>query len=189
VLFRSPLCTIPLFAREGAIFVTGEPRQFTDAPHSPTLTIRVFPGRDNEFTLYEDDGISFDYREGEYRRTRISSGFKPSRTELRIRHTEGDFLPPTRGATIIFEDAQAQPNIVLVNGQPIGTSTDTACAPCWSYDHASNRITIRIEDVNTSLDVVAYFRGPRPSDGADEDHIPLRPRSRIKPTPQATAPR
>ena len=35
-----------------------------------TLKIKVYPGADEELVLYEDDGISFNYRRGEFMRMR-----------------------------------------------------------------------------------------------------------------------
>jgi alpha-D-xyloside xylohydrolase len=33
--------------------------------------IRVYPGRGSEFTLYDDDGVSYDYEKGQGRSTRL----------------------------------------------------------------------------------------------------------------------
>lgn len=37
-----------------------------------TLIIRIYPGNKGEFTLYEDDGISEEYKNGGYLKTKIS---------------------------------------------------------------------------------------------------------------------
>jgi alpha-glucosidase (family GH31 glycosyl hydrolase) len=36
------------------------------------LTVTVYPGADGAFTLYEDDGRSFDHRKGEFMRVEMA---------------------------------------------------------------------------------------------------------------------
>lgn len=61
----APLDRIPLYFREGSILVTGTVVQNSAQPQD-NLRIRVFPGKDADFTVYEDDGISYAYEKGEY---------------------------------------------------------------------------------------------------------------------------
>jgi alpha-glucosidase/alpha-D-xyloside xylohydrolase len=58
--------TMPLFVRAGAIIPTQRVKQYTSEPSDAPLTIAVFPGADGAFTMYEDDGMSFDYRKGDW---------------------------------------------------------------------------------------------------------------------------
>ena len=61
-LFRD-LNSIPVLAKAGAILpTTPELEKVDQAPES--LTIYVFAGADGDFTLYEDDNVSCDYRAG-----------------------------------------------------------------------------------------------------------------------------
>ena len=55
------LATMPLYVRAGAILPLDPVRQYTAQPTDEPTTIRVYPGRDGEFRLYEDDGKSLDY--------------------------------------------------------------------------------------------------------------------------------
>jgi alpha-glucosidase (family GH31 glycosyl hydrolase) len=64
--------TIPLYVRAGAIVPLGPVKQFTGETKDEPLSISVFPGSDASFLLYEDDGISFDYRTGKWMGLRIS---------------------------------------------------------------------------------------------------------------------
>jgi alpha-glucosidase/alpha-D-xyloside xylohydrolase len=58
------LATMPLYARAGAIVPVDPVRQYTSEPVSGPTTLRVYPGADGAFTLYDDDGISQDYVKG-----------------------------------------------------------------------------------------------------------------------------
>jgi alpha-glucosidase (family GH31 glycosyl hydrolase) len=58
--------TMPLFVRAGAILPLGPVKQYVDEPVNAPLTVQVYPGADGAFTLYEDDGRSFDYERGDW---------------------------------------------------------------------------------------------------------------------------
>jgi alpha-glucosidase (family GH31 glycosyl hydrolase) len=63
---------IPVFARAGAI-VPLAPRVGWGGIENPKeLDLHIFPGADNVFDLYEDDGESTDYERGKYAVTRFS---------------------------------------------------------------------------------------------------------------------
>jgi alpha-glucosidase/alpha-D-xyloside xylohydrolase len=58
------LATMPIYVRAGAILPLDPVRQYTAQPVTETTTIRVYPGADGTFTLYDDDGKSLGYRDG-----------------------------------------------------------------------------------------------------------------------------
>lgn len=58
------LATMPIYARAGAIIPVDPIRQYTSQPVTAPTTLRVFPGADGQFTLYDDDGISQEYLNG-----------------------------------------------------------------------------------------------------------------------------
>jgi alpha-glucosidase len=57
------LATLPLYARAGAIVPLDPVRQYTGQAVTGPTTVRVFPGADGAFTLYDDDGTSLAYRD------------------------------------------------------------------------------------------------------------------------------
>jgi len=58
------LDSVPLFARAGAIIPLGPDVQYTGEKPWDELEIRVFPGEDESFTLYEDEGDGHAYEQG-----------------------------------------------------------------------------------------------------------------------------
>jgi alpha-glucosidase/alpha-D-xyloside xylohydrolase len=108
------LATMPLYVRAGAILPLGPLKQYTGEKVDGPLMLKVYPGADGAFTLYEDDGMTFNYRRGEWtkirlvwddaRRTlslRLAPGSRPSpsqRREFEIR-----LAPETAARKIIFE--------------------------------------------------------------------------------------
>ena len=61
---RVDLATMPLYVRAGAILPLDPVRQYTAQSVSEPTTLRVYPGADGAFTLYDDDGKSLDYADG-----------------------------------------------------------------------------------------------------------------------------
>ncbi|MEO7719807.1 MAG: TIM-barrel domain-containing protein [Capsulimonas sp.] len=61
-----PLNLIPLYIRAGSIVPMGPVMQYaTEKPGAP-YEIRVYPGADARFTLYEDDNETYNYEKGQY---------------------------------------------------------------------------------------------------------------------------
>lgn len=61
-----PLDVFPLYVRAGAIVPMGPVVQYaTERPDAP-YEIRVYPGADGKFTVYEDDNETYDYEKGKY---------------------------------------------------------------------------------------------------------------------------
>jgi alpha-glucosidase/alpha-D-xyloside xylohydrolase len=60
------LATMPLHVRAGALLPFGPVKQYADQVIDQPLSLVVYPGANGEFTLYEDDGRTFNYRRGEW---------------------------------------------------------------------------------------------------------------------------
>jgi len=61
-----PLNILPLYIRAGSIVPMGPVMQYaTEKPDAP-YEIRIYPGADGKFTIYEDDNETYNYEKGEY---------------------------------------------------------------------------------------------------------------------------
>ncbi len=65
------LATMPIYVRQGAIVPIDPIRQYTGEKVDAPLTIRIYRGKDGDYTLYEDDGESLDYLKGDAVLTRF----------------------------------------------------------------------------------------------------------------------
>jgi alpha-glucosidase (family GH31 glycosyl hydrolase) len=79
------LATMPLFVRAGAIIPFGPLKQYTEEKVDGPLTLVVYPGADGKFTLYDDDGSTFNYRRGEF--TKLDLAWNDSRRTLTVKPT------------------------------------------------------------------------------------------------------
>jgi alpha-D-xyloside xylohydrolase len=62
----APYDQIPLFVRAGSILPYGPAVQYIAEKSSDPITLYVYAGADGEFTLYEDQGTTFDYEKGAF---------------------------------------------------------------------------------------------------------------------------
>ncbi len=65
VVVHAPLASMPLFVRSGSIIPIGPTVPNAEASDSP-IEIRVYAGDNARFSLYEDEGDSYDYERGAY---------------------------------------------------------------------------------------------------------------------------
>jgi alpha-D-xyloside xylohydrolase len=64
VTVKAPIDTIPLFVRAGSILPLGAPVESTHAKQA-IAKVKVYPGADGQFTLYNDDGVTYAYEKGD----------------------------------------------------------------------------------------------------------------------------
>jgi len=63
ITVQAPIDTLPLFVRAGSIVPIGKPVNSTSEPQA-IAKLRVYPGADASFTLYDDDGTTYAYEKG-----------------------------------------------------------------------------------------------------------------------------
>ncbi len=85
----APLERAPIFVRAGSIVPLGPVIQHAFAQTAAPLEIRLYPGADATFTLYEDDGETYAYEQGE--RATIHLRWDDEAGTLTIGRREGSF--------------------------------------------------------------------------------------------------
>ena len=94
IIHQVDLETIPLYVRAGSILPMGPVKQFTAENSDAPLLLSIYPGSDASFLLYEDDGTSFNYRNGEW--MGIEMSWSESRRTLQLGLASGSrMLSPT----------------------------------------------------------------------------------------------
>ena len=66
VTLNTSLDHVPMFVRAGSILPLGPEMQYVGEKTWDNLEIRVYPGADASFTLYEDEGDNYNYERGVY---------------------------------------------------------------------------------------------------------------------------
>jgi alpha-D-xyloside xylohydrolase len=62
----APLEIMPLYVRAGSIIPMGPELQYTSEKLADPIELRIYPGSNGQFTLYEDDGESYAYEKSEH---------------------------------------------------------------------------------------------------------------------------
>ena len=105
----------PIFVKAGSVIpLAGESCYKSDA--NPTeLEIHIFPGKSNNYRLYEDDGITYEYQNGRYLITEIDYNYRASNYTVIIRGIEGDksVIPEKRTYRIVFRNTKKADNVVV----------------------------------------------------------------------------
>jgi len=63
---ETPVSRIPILIKGGSILPTGEIMQYIGEKKPEHLTLSVYTGANGNFTLYEDEGESFNYEKGTF---------------------------------------------------------------------------------------------------------------------------
>jgi alpha-D-xyloside xylohydrolase len=97
----APLSKIPLYVRAGSIVPMGPTIQYATQSIDP-LEIRVYKGANASFTLYEDEGDSYNYETGKY--SQITFTWDDTAQQLSIGARTGTYtgMPATRTFNIVW---------------------------------------------------------------------------------------
>jgi alpha-D-xyloside xylohydrolase len=66
VTFETAFDRVPMFVRAGSILPLGPEMQYVGEKSWDNLELRVYPGANGEFLLYEDEGDGYNYEQGVY---------------------------------------------------------------------------------------------------------------------------
>ncbi len=86
---ETPIDIMPLYVRAGSIIPIGPKVQYATQKKWDNLEIRVYPGADGKFTLYEDENDNYDYERGIY--STITFTWDDAKKVLTISDRHGSF--------------------------------------------------------------------------------------------------
>ena len=117
VTLETQLNRVPMFVRAGIILPLGPVMQYVGEKNWDNLELRVYPGADASFTLYEDEGDSYNYEKGVYATIPIS--WSERTHTLTIGERKGSYpgMLEKRSFTIITPDGKSQ--TVEYNGKEV----------------------------------------------------------------------
>ena len=146
----APLYRLPLFVRQGAIIPTGPVMDYVNAFKSAWLDVHVWPGASSSFTLFEDDGVSWKYKQGQYAKTAFSLADSDKEVLFTVQAKEGSFDTGRKLYIVIFHDAD-QPAAVEKNGQKLPSFSNLTDlhgqdGEGFSYDADARKLTVKLAD-------------------------------------------
>jgi len=66
IVKKTPIDILPLYVPAGSIIPLGPLKQWATEKEEDPIELRIYPGADADFVLYEDDGETYDYETGAF---------------------------------------------------------------------------------------------------------------------------
>ena len=120
VMTDAPIDQIPLYIKAGSIMPIGPKVQYSTEKGWENLKIRIYPGEDGEFTLYEDEKDNYNYEKGLY--STITFNWDEKNQTLSIQDRKGEFpgMPKKRKFQIeILDKYQSSTKEVNYKGKEL----------------------------------------------------------------------
>ena len=105
-LVKTSLDRTPMFVRAGGIIPLGPEMQYVGEKSWDNLEVRVYPGANGDFLLYEDEGDNYNYEKGVY--ATIPMQWNDKARTLTIGERKGEYpgMLKQRKFTIVLPDGQ-----------------------------------------------------------------------------------
>ena len=115
VTLETSLDRVPMFVRAGSILPLGPEMQYVGEKAWDNLELRVYPGANGDFTLYEDEGDNYNYEKGQY--ATIAFHWNDKARTLTIDERKGSYpgMLTKRQFTVVMPDGKQK--VVEYNGQ------------------------------------------------------------------------
>ena len=130
--------TLPLYVKTGAIIPWGPKVQYSTEQRWDSLEVRIYPGANGTFTLYEDEFDNYNYEQGKY--TQIPFSWNEATRELTIGNRQGSYdgMIQNRKFAIVLVDSQTG----------IGPEQSNRISKIIEYN--GNSLTVKIDN-NTAI--------------------------------------
>jgi alpha-D-xyloside xylohydrolase len=119
----APFDAIPVFVRAGSIVPFGPENQYIGQKPADPLTFFIYTGANADYTLYEDDGLSYKYERGAF--ATISLHWDDSARQLTIGKRGGSFDGMVKDRTFQF--------VLISRDRPVGFSSNVTADRAVRY--------------------------------------------------------
>ena len=99
---------VPMFVRAGSILPLGPEMQWVGEKKWDNLELRIYPGTDGQFVLYEDEGDNYNYEKGAYSVIQFSWNEKTHILTIGDRQGSYPDMLQNRRFTIVMPDGHQQ---------------------------------------------------------------------------------
>lgn len=131
----APISKIPLFVRAGSLIPMGPYQQYSSEKPADPIELRIYPGEDGVFALYEDENDNYNYESGGYATVRFE--WCDRKESLTVGQRKGEFPGMLRERTI---------HVVLVrDGSGIGVAPGEITDETVLYNGTPQVLTVYAE--------------------------------------------
>jgi alpha-glucosidase len=154
---QASLDTIPLFVRQGAIIPMGPQMQYSSQQALDPLTLEIYRGADGSLTLYEDDGESTAYQNGEYAQTQFAINESEQEFLCHLGQSRGGFRGVSERTIILNIHLQSQVIAVSCGTEPIlalkGSEAMGQALAGWFWEERKRVLSVKLPPANTDRTV------------------------------------
>ena len=142
----------PIYVRDGSIIPLAHNDDINDTSCPVNMEIQIFPGKSNAYDLYEDDGITNSYENGEYLITNIAYRYSNSNYSVTIKPKEGKrgIIPEKRNYKFVFRNMKKAENVSV--------TANTLDIPYKAYSKKTSFI-IEVANVSTNSELSITCKG------------------------------
>jgi alpha-D-xyloside xylohydrolase len=129
---EAPIDIMPLYVKAGSILPMGSLRQYSNERDDSQLELRIYPGADAVFTLYEDENDNYNYEKGIY--AVITFKWDDAIQKLTIEDRKGNFPGMVKNRTF---------NIVKID-QKSGLGIPPVLKPNAIINYNGKKIVVKL---------------------------------------------
>jgi alpha-glucosidase len=112
---------LPVFVKAGALIPMQPAKSNTKAP-TDTLILHIYTGQSSSFVFYEDDGSTFDYKNGAFAKRNIQ--YDAEKREVMLSSVEGQYTSMLKKLKVILHGLSVHSHSIFVNGLQNNLSSD-----------------------------------------------------------------
>ncbi len=155
--YDAPLDVIPMFVKAGAILPEMPVMPYIGAMKNPPMILEIFPaeGEKSSFEIYEDDGVTNDYKRDKFMKTKVESETNASEVTVNIHKPEISGYQPEKRNFWLELHLKEKPGKIRVNGEKLRRSKPSKLKEGWNskfessgyaFDKEKHLLYIRIPD-------------------------------------------
>lgn len=154
------MATIPMFVREGAVIAMADNQLMTmEGDHTTALHLIVAPKGTTTTTLYDDDGITNDFKSGVYRKTTITTT-AGERVTMNFA-SEGSYKDTVETVKVEMIAKEKSPFWVTLDGRKIEHFLNRrkfdAAAEGWYYSQSKKAVEVKYANPAKDYELTVSF--------------------------------
>ena len=161
----APLDMIPIFIKAGSIIPKMPVMDYIGQMENAPMILEIFPSKKaSEFTIYEDEGTTNDYKNDEFVKTKIESSRTTSGLKIEIDEPKvsGDFSHSTKRNYWLEVHHSEEPSKVILNTKKLEEAAKEKLQEKWNsefdksgyhYDKDEKRLYLLIPDTREKLEI------------------------------------
>lgn len=139
IIEDTPLEIMPLYIKSGSILVIGEKLNYIGEKEQEYLKIVSYLDENiskNSYTLYEDDGISYDYQQQKYNLKQFSYQKEKEKIELEINYIKNNYKTDYDKYLFKLKNINFKPSKITFRGNIVKD---------WEYNLKESELTLKIK--------------------------------------------